>query len=85
MTSAALSEPTGTITMSPSVDNVIVCDQEPFDGACYRITRRRVRPPRRRWRARAPGAPADFHYTPWPVFVTVSGGAVTAVADQFVS
>ncbi len=79
-----LSEPTGTITMSPSVDNVIVCDQEPFDGACYRITgaefARLVA-----GGAPSPGAPADFHYTPWPVFVTVSGGAVTAVADQFVS
>jgi LysM repeat protein len=79
-----LSEPTGTITMSPSVDNVIVCDQEPFDGACYRITgaefARLVA-----GGAPSPRAPADFHYTPWPVFVTVSGGAVTAVADQFVS
>ena len=84
VTSAVLSEPTGTITMSPDVDDVIVCGQEPFVGDCYRIPgvefARLVA-----GGAPSPGAPVDFQYTPWPVFVTVSGGEVTAVADQYVS
>ena len=79
-----LPEPTGTITMSPDVDDVIVCGQEPSDANCYRISgtefSRLVA-----GGAPSPGAPVDFQYTPWPVFVTVSGGEVTAVADQFIS
>ena len=80
-----LTEPTGTITMSPTVDDVIVCDFLGFPpGDCYRVPGAEFA----RLVAGGPssaGAPADFEYTPSPVFVTVRDGAVTAVAAQFVS
>ena len=80
-----LTEPTGTITMSPGVADVIVCDFLAFPpGECYRVTGAEFT---RLVGGGAPsaGAPADFQYTPSPVFVTVRDGAVTAVASQFIS
>ena len=80
-----LIEPTGTITMSSTVNDVIVCNFLGFPpGDCYRVPGAEFA----RLVAGGPsssGAPADFEYTPSPVFVTVRDGAVTAVAAQFVS